>query len=318
MKKSRIKATALAVAIMIGLLGSTAVYAAGTDDAGYLDAWNDIHGLDASGNDSGLSVEEREVKLPVTEETAESEGAENATTYDREVSVTEDSGEIVGDYISSDVTIGQTGTPDLNIDFSMSGGDSGNTGLFTPDGNLTLVDDLDSQESASLQFMTVQTKNGTTFYIIIDRTANKENVYFLNPVDAADLMALMDDDTKAKFQTDTEAQAKSNMQSTETTEKIGDTDSQKDEKAEKKENSTNPLGTLLIFVILGGGGAAAYYFFKIKPQKAQMKNDDDDLEFQDDEEYDMEHPEPDVDGENTPNPDNGVNDETDDDSEEDY
>ena len=233
----------LTAAITIGLLGSTAVYAAGTDDAGYLDAWNDIHGIDASGNDSGLSVEEREVKLPVTEETAESEGAENATTYDREVSVTEDSDEKVGDYISSDVTIGQTGTPDLNIDFSMSGGDSGNTGLFTPDGNLTLVDDLDSQESASLQFMTVQTKNGTTFYIIVDRTANKENVYFLNPVDAADLMALMDDDTKAKFQTDTEAQAKSNTQNTETTEKTDDISSQKDEA--KKEVSVKEAKELL-------------------------------------------------------------------------
>lgn len=317
MKKYRIKVLAVAAALAVGLLGSTAVYAADADTSGFMDAWNDIHGIDASGNDLGLSVEEREIKLPETEEIAASEANDDTTTLDREVSLTEDNDEKVGDYISSDVTIGKTGSPDLNIDFNLNGGNTGNTGLFTPDGNLTLVDDLDSQESSSLQFMTVQTKNGTTFYIIIDRTADKENVYFLNPVDAADLMALMDDDTKAKFQTDTEAQAKSNMQSAETTEKTDDTDSQKDEKTEKKENSANPLGTLLIFVILGGGGAAAYYFFKIKPQKAQMKNDDDDLEFQDDEEYDMEHPEPDEDSASASG--SNVNDETDSESdEEDY
>ena len=231
----------------------------------------------------------------------------------------EDTGNSIGDYISSDVTIGQTGTPDLNIDFSMNGGNNNNTGLFTPDGNLTLVDDLDAQESASLQYLTVQTKNGTTFYIIIDRTADKENVYFLNPVDAADLMALMDDDTKAKFQTDTEAQANSNTQNTETTEKTDDISTQKDDTGEKKENSTNPLGTLLIFIILGGGGAAAYYFFKIKPQKTQKRNDDDDLEFQDDEEYDMENPERDKEGNIASRQDGDMNEEEDSDSdEEDY
>lgn len=196
------------------------------------------------------------------------------------------SGNQVGDYISSDVTIGQKNSPDLNIDFSMNGGDSNNTGLFTPDGNLSLVDDLDEQEAAGLQYMTVQTKNGTTFYIIIDRTTDQDNVYFLNPVDAADLMALMDDDTKAKFMTDTEAQAKSNNQKADTGDKTGDT-------SKKNQNGTNPLATLLIFVVLGGGGAGAYYFFKIKPQKAQVKNDDDDMEFEDDEEYDMENAESD-------------------------
>ena len=303
---------AATMVVALGLLGGTLTAYAEEGDFNYLDAWNGIHGNDVGNmqTDTETSVETGSITdqtgVPETTD-ADSDDAETAadinsampeTTDSAEADITQDSGadadNSIGDYISSDVTIRQNASPDLNIDFSMKGGDANNTGLFTPDGNLTLVDDLDTQEASSLQYMTVQTKNGTTFYIIIDRTADKDNVYFLNPVDAADLMALMDDDTKAKFQTDTEALANANNPNAGNTDKTGDGTDQGDKK-EKKANGTNPLGTLLIFLILGGGGAAAYYFFKIKPQKEKMKNDDDDLEFEDDEEYVMEDYEPDED-----------------------
>jgi len=67
---------------------------------------------------------------------------------------------------------------------------------LTPDGNLTLVDDIKVEESKDKQFVTLQSKNGNYFYLVIDRSGDKENVYFLNLVDEADLMALIEDNSK--------------------------------------------------------------------------------------------------------------------------
>ena len=65
---------------------------------------------------------------------------------------------------------------------------------LTPEGNLTIVDDIEGEAAGDKQFIIVQTKGGNTFYIIVDRAADGENtVYFLNAVDEADLLALMED-----------------------------------------------------------------------------------------------------------------------------
>ena len=67
---------------------------------------------------------------------------------------------------------------------------------------MTLVDDIGEEEDkSSQQFITLVTKAGNTFYLIIDRDKDgNQNVHFLNMVDEADLLALMDEEEAAKYQ----------------------------------------------------------------------------------------------------------------------
>ena len=67
---------------------------------------------------------------------------------------------------------------------------------LTPEGNAALVDDFGGNK----QLITVTTKASNYFYILIDR-ANEDKetaVHFLNQVDEADLMALMEDGQSAE------------------------------------------------------------------------------------------------------------------------
>ncbi len=71
------------------------------------------------------------------------------------------------------------------------------SGALTPEGNLTLVDDYHTSYSdgSGQQFITLVSKSGATFYLVIDRNAKgQQTVHFMNLVDEADLLALMEED----------------------------------------------------------------------------------------------------------------------------
>lgn len=72
---------------------------------------------------------------------------------------------------------------------------------LTPDGNMNLVDDFGPATGEGQQFITMTSKNGNYFYLIIDRDdKGNETVHLLNQVDERDLLDLMEDDEAAYYE----------------------------------------------------------------------------------------------------------------------
>ena len=157
---------------------------------------------------------------------------------------------------------------------------------LTPDGNLTLVDDIEGQASKDKQFITVLTKAGNTFYIIIDRAANKDNVYFLNMVDEVDLLALIEDKdgivgntTGGAVPTKPAPTAKPETEPTSSSE------------VHEPENSQSSPVLLVLLVLLVAGGGALWFLKLRKPKQSAKGNtnlDEYDFDEADDEIYERE------------------------------
>ena len=82
-----------------------------------------------------------------------------------------------------------TESPDPNEPPRSPWADAPETGNpFTPDGSATVVDNATSDDGK--EFFTFTTPEGNVFFLIIDRSRPNNNVYFLNAVTEADLMAL--------------------------------------------------------------------------------------------------------------------------------
>ena len=183
---------------------------------------------------------------------------------------------------------------------SMTGGSD----ALTPDGNLTLIDDIGTSTKAGKQFITLESKNGNVFYMIIDRDdEGEETVHFLNQVDEADLMALTgEEETPATCSCTTKCVAGTVNTScpvcaVNMTECVG-----KEAKPEVPTEPTEPAaeepekksgvgGILVVLLIVALGGGAAFYIFKQKKAKPQTKGsaDLDDYDYgEDEDEYEFE------------------------------
>ena len=80
--------------------------------------------------------------------------------------------------------------------------------------NLTLVDDYHTNYSdgSGQQFITLVSKSGATFYLVIDRNAKgQQTVHFMNLVDEADLLALMEEEAADAYTAEKEAAAQAEL-----------------------------------------------------------------------------------------------------------
>ena len=176
--------------------------------------------------------------------------------------------------------------------------DGDNTAL-TPDGNLTLIDDIGSSAASGKQFITVETKTGNVFYLIIDRDdEGEQTVHFLNQVDETDLLALMEDgetaaapivcsctDKCAVGEVNTSCElCMTNMSECAGKETEPVEPSEPEEPADEKSGGAGAIVVVLLIVAAGGG--AAFYFFVLKSKKAKkVPSDLDDLDLEDEEDY---------------------------------
>ncbi len=173
----------------------------------------------------------------------------------------------------------------------------GGGAALTPDGNLSLIDDIGSSAQSGKQFITVETRNGNVFYLIIDRDdEGEETVHFLNQVDEADLLTLMGDDAPAA---ETPAicnckekcvagavntncpVCKNNLSECSGKEVVAEPEPEA-EQPEKK--SSGGLLVIVLLLALAGGAAFAYVkFIKLNRSGVKVSADPDEYDFEDEE-----------------------------------
>ena len=152
-------------------------------------------------------------------------------------------------------------------------------GALTPEGNLSLVDDYHTSYSdgSGQQFITLVSKSGATFYLVIDRNAKgQQTVHFMNLVDEADLLTLMEEEDAEAYTAEKEAVAQAELER-----KLAEEEAKKaaEEAAasgveQPKENKITKyaaafLGVLALVGLTAGGGI--YAFMKQKQKKQAEK-----------------------------------------------
>ena len=178
---------------------------------------------------------------------------------------------------------------------------------LTPEGNMTLVDDIDGDAAEDKQFIVVKSKGGNYFYIIVDRAAEGENsVHFLNQVDESDLMAIIGEEQTEQPPAVCNCTEKCKAGEVNTACPVCSAamnnctgKEAEPEAPAEPEKPKNSMGGLLIFLVVGllGGGAALYYVKFMKPKQSVKGGTDlDEFDF---DEYDEDEPEEEADSADT-------------------
>ena len=154
---------------------------------------------------------------------------------------------------------------------------------LTPDGNLSLVDDIGPVTGEGQQFVTLVTKAGNYFYLIIDRNEKgEENVHFLNLVDERDLFTLMEEDDQNIYTEQLAAEQAAKEAAEKAAQEAAQKESEEDPDGEKESGkSRNMLPLLLIPVILAAAGGG-WFYVQTKKKKEAVNTPDPDADYTDD------------------------------------
>ena len=156
-------------------------------------------------------------------------------------------------------------------------------GPLTPEGNLTVVDDYQTtfSDGTAQQFITLVSKSGAYFYLIIDRAADgDQTAHFLNMVDEADLLALMDEEDLPEPEPEPAP--------TPEPEPLPEPEPEEDDGAGKF------ILVLLVLACIAGGGAYFWLKMREKQRKAEENKPDPDADYREDEEEIVLPDEPDA------------------------
>lgn len=140
---------------------------------------------------------------------------------------------------------------------------------FTPSGTGTVVDNATDEDGK--EFFTITTADGSVFYLVIDRQRSTENVYFLNAVTVADLLALAEGDGEPVVPVTTPEPEPAQTAEPEPA----------PVEEEKEPGGGAGMILLALAVVIIGGGAAFYFkVYRPKQQRAvdAEENYDNELE----------------------------------------
>ena len=208
------------------------------------------------------------------------------------IRIPDSTGFVCGDYLSvstaQEELISREDLKNL-LEMVMSQEGAGKSLALTPEGNLTLVDDVGKTTGAGKQFVTMVTKNGNYFYLVIDRDDKGEStVHFLNQVDERDLFSLMDEDEAAAMREELAAEEAARQAA-----ENPPTATPSEPETEVQEPEKKPAGSMLpalivLLLVLGGGGA--FFFLQLtKKKKAEAVRPDPDADYEEEEDSDFDY-----------------------------
>lgn len=149
---------------------------------------------------------------------------------------------------------------------------------FSVAGNGQLLDDITDDETK--QFLTVQTKNGNTFFMVIDRSRNSENVYMLSLIDENDLAEFIEEEEPEPAEEKPAVIVEEPR--TEPVQEESQLEPVQEESQPEPEKGGMGMGALFTIILLGAGSIGGYYYFKVwKPKREEEDAESEELEFYD-------------------------------------